>query len=148
MSYDQKLINKRKSRTQGVCDMANRSTVQLWTAWIFCWAERKAIKILMVTNEKLFIINLLLIWGINFAAYNVFKSITGWYEVLIIKRNLSAIAWTCKPLYACKPCMSSLWGICGFYFTSYDWYWYPLWVVCLAGASAMIKRWSKYGTYK
>lgn len=34
--------------------------------------------------------------------------------------------------------MSSVWGWI-FFFSSYEWYYYPLWVICLAGASVLLK---------
>lgn len=82
--------------------------------------------------------NVLFIWGLNFAAYHLLAPITSSYTMFLTKYN-GRYDWTLKPLFTCRPCMSTLWGV-GFWITPYQWYLYPIWVICLAGASHILNN--------
>ena len=84
----------------------------------------------------LFLSNVLFVWGLHFASFEVLAPITGRIGYFL---NMNKLSWLEKPLYMCRPCMSSVWGWC-FWLTPYPWYFYPLWVICLAGASVIIKE--------
>ena len=95
----------------------------------------------------LFIVNLLVIWGLNFAfeVGNIFGFVKGWYHknFMMLEQNTFA-EFLEKPLFGCVMCMSSVWSI-PFYTWAYInwdwslWYW-PIWVLCLTGASAILNR--------
>ena len=89
-----------------------------------------------MSETEIFIANALFIQGLNFASHNVFHKLTGWYMLKVANTRLE---WSIKPLFSCKPCMSSIWGI-GFWITSYEWYYYPVWVGCLAGGTLVINK--------
>jgi len=90
----------------------------------------------------IWLINLLVIWGLqySFEPNEIFGGIAGAGRRFLTPKGL---AWMNKPLFDCVMCMSSFWSI-PFYihavlFHDYDWYYWPVYVLSLAGASFIIK---------
>lgn len=88
----------------------------------------------------IFIANILIIQGLNF----LFKrgQLLGFIPDLY-DRYLGTNQFFVKlgkPLFYCTPCMSSLWGVVGFFVTNFAWYYYPVWAICLCGANVIISK--------
>lgn len=68
--------------------------------------------------------------------YDEYKRMAAWlerHESIGCAPDKVRDRWFMKPLTECATCMSSVWGTTGFLFTSLEWYWLPVWIVCMAG---------------
>ncbi len=94
----------------------------------------------------LFIANVLFILGLYnaFRDGQIFGRVHAWLKVAgvnvidgdAIERRLMIL----KPLIGCFVCMPSVWGTLAFLvFTDFEWYYFPIYVLCLSGFMYIIK---------
>jgi len=82
---------------------------------------------------EVFFGNLLFIWGLH-------KLLTAEWSILSVVGDIISERIPenlAKPLFTCPMCMSSVWSV-GFLFTGLQWYYWPIYSLCLLGASALI----------
>jgi hypothetical protein len=86
---------------------------------------------------EILILNSLLIRGLQFAysPFNVLYFISKAYTNLVADKPY--LLPLNKPLFNCAPCMASIYGLPGFYYTDLEWYYYPVYVVALAGINTI-----------
>ena len=92
----------------------------------------------------LFAVNLLLIWGLHYAfdIGNIFGFVKDVYYRKFMVDESKIATWIEKPLFGCKMCMSSVWSVPVYTWgvVNWDWAWWywPVWVLCLTGASYVL----------
>lgn len=89
----------------------------------------------MIDFISLLILNALFIWGIN-CLFNEGFILNGVGK--LIERTIGTTA--SKPLFLCPPCMSSVYGVIGFWlYFGLSWLIIP-YVICLCGLNYIIKE--------
>lgn len=94
----------------------------------------------------IFIANALFILGLYnaFREGQIFGGVHSWLKVVgvnvidgdAIERRL---IWL-KPFISCFVCMPTIWGeLAYFIFAPYEWYYFPIYVLCLSGFMYLIK---------
>lgn len=81
----------------------------------------------------IFLINILVIFGI-YVIFSERMLLSPVREYLVARINKKYL----KPFILCPPCMSSIWGTVGFFFTDYPIWGLPIYVLSLCGAIYLI----------